>query len=177
MKKLYLLYALLIFVCCYGQSKVIFDKITLSNDSFTKEIISQSQINFVGSNPSEYVSVKITYIGSSRKKLTGNKKASFDKLINENMTMKAKENCSKAVLGLEYIKSEIDNKIKSTTNREVLVCYKKVIELSDAKTYLLQSQFYEGDFGFTITATSYEIENVSVNLRKIITQIFKLKLN
>lgn len=175
MKKLLLLSALLIFASIYGQSKGIIDNINSPNDSFTKQIISQSEIKFVGSHPSEYVSIKITDIGSSRKKLTADKKAIFDKVVNENMTMKVKENCSKAVVGLEYIKSEIDNKIKSATNREVLVCYKKSIY--GAETYLLQSQFYEGDFGFTITATSNEIENVSVNLRNIISQIFKLKLN
>ena len=148
----------------------IFNSINPPNESFIKEISENEELNFNGSYPSEIISINATDISKVRAKQ--NDIINFDKLINQNMQEKVRLNCSNPVVGTEYLKSEIDYDIKANLNKEILFCYKRSI--IGPEIYLIQVQFYSGNFGYTITASSNKMDVATSNLRNIIRQILVL---
>ena len=165
MKKLILL--LFIPLVSLGQTIDILRDLNAPNTSFEKEILNDKELKFTGNHESELIKIKVVDISEIRGKQED--KVDFDKRLNKNFQQKAKLNCSNPVVGVEFSKSEIDDEIKSSLNKDILFCYKKSIIGSDAD--FIVAQFYSLNYGYTITSTSYKLNNASSNLRNIINQI------
>tara|TARA_B100001564_G_scaffold273656_1_gene235363 strand:- start:403 stop:1596 length:1194 start_codon:yes stop_codon:yes gene_type:complete len=165
MKKLILL--LFIPLVSLGQTIDILRDLNAPNTSFKKEILNDKELKFTGDHESEFIEIKVVDISETRGKQED--KVDFDKRLNKNFQEKVKLNCSNPVVGLEFSKSEIDDEIKSSLNKDILFCYKKSIIGSEVD--LIMAQFYSLNYGYTIISTSYKLNNASSNLRNIINQI------
>ena len=165
MKKLVLL--LFIPLVSLGQTIDIIRDLNAPNTSFKKEILNDKELKFTGDHESELIEIKVVDISEIRGKQED--KVDFDKRLNKNFQEKAKLNCSNPVVGVEFSKSEIDDEIKSSLNKDILFCYKKSIIGSDVD--FIMAQFYSLNYGYTIISTSYKLNNASSNLRNIINQI------